>query len=121
MELMIAVAILAILVAIALPNMAAHRKTTQMMTCLSNLDMLNRATAAYIIKNNSADNIAITMEMLVPQGDADKDTQNKYFIRYMPKCPTGGSYSYQQAQHEWKCSLGGDSEANGGYPHSRIR
>ena len=117
-EVMIVTAILGILALIALPSFIAYRKTSQMNSCLANLKMLDNASESYLIKNNFSEDTEITMEMLCPMSGSE--SKAKYFIVYLPQCPNKGEYHYNKMKRRWYCSLGGDGNANGGFPHGDL-
>lgn len=79
-EIMIVVAIIAILAAVAIPNFARYRKTSQMNACISNLKQLQtaieQAKMAGVARPSMADIVG-----------SDK------YIKVTPKCPGTGSYT----------------------------
>ena len=82
-EIMIVVAIIAILAAVAIPNFARYRKTSQMNACISNLKQIQtaveQAKMAGVAQVNWGDIIG-----------SDK------YIKVTPKCPGAGNYSLPQ-------------------------
>ena len=82
-EIMIVVAIIAILAAVAIPNFARYRKTSQMNACISNLKQIQtaveQAKMAGVTQVNWGDIIG-----------SDK------YIKVTPKCPGAGNYSLPQ-------------------------
>ena len=79
-EIMIVVAIIAILAAVAIPNFVRYRKTSQMNACISNLKQIQAAVEQARmggVANPGWDDIVGT----------DK------FIKVTPTCPAGGSYT----------------------------
>ena len=79
-EIMIVVAIIAILAAVAIPNFVRYRKTSQMNACISNLKQLQAAIEQARMANEYEGN----MTDLVA---TDK------FIKVTPTCPAGGAYT----------------------------
>lgn len=79
-EIMIVVAIIAILAAVAIPNFARYRKTSQMNACISNLKQMQtaieQAKMAGVAKPEMTDIVG-----------TDK------YIKVTPKCPGTGSYT----------------------------
>ena len=78
-EIMIVVAIIAILAAVAIPNFVRYRKTSQMNACISNLKQIQGA-----------------VEQAKMEGQTGKDWtdiigSDKY-IKVTPKCPGAGTY-----------------------------
>ena len=80
-EIMIVVAIIAILAAVAIPNFVRYRKTSQMNACISNLKQLQAAC-----EQARMSNIPTTFDSAGIIG-SDK------FIKVMPTCPAGGAYT----------------------------
>ena len=78
-EIMIVVAIIAILAAVAIPNFARYRKTSQMNACISNLKQIQTA----VEQAKMAGVATPTMADIV---GSDK------YIKVTPKCPGTGSY-----------------------------
>ena len=79
-EIMIVVAIIAILAAVAIPNFIKYRQNSQAAACVSNLKQIEAAVeqAKMAGKEN-------------PAYPADLVGANKY-IKNEPKCPAGGTY-----------------------------
>ena len=77
-EIMIVVAIIAVLAAVAIPNFIKYRKTSQMNACISNLKQI--ATAVEQVRMNGK---TVSWTEIV---GADK------YIKVTPACPSGGSY-----------------------------
>jgi len=88
-EIMIVVAIIAILAAVAIPNFIAYRQTSQENTCKANMNQIRNACEAYIVKNSSApsDTAALTA---TDKGPA--------FLKSIPKCPYDSSATYSFTQ-----------------------
>jgi len=105
-EIMIVVAIIAILASIAIPNFIAYRKTAQMNACIANLKQLDSATEAWRVK---------TSETGVPaQTDLIGTTAGQGFIKTALACPAGGTYTKPtDSTSHWTCSNSTDAE----YPH----
>ena len=76
-EIMIVVAIIAILAAVAIPNFIRYRKTSQMNACISNLKQIQAACEQCKMEGNTVDNDHVI--------GADK------YIKKMPKCPASGA------------------------------
>src|SRR3989442_9622634 len=84
-EIMIVVAIIALLAAIAIPNFVKARTASQKSACIANLKQIDGAKATWALeqKKTSAD---------VPVGTTDLYGSTLY-IRDEPLCPAGGVYS----------------------------
>lgn len=81
-EIMIVVAIIAILAAIAIPNFIAYRKTSQENSCKANREQIRTACEAYYIKNGS---------YTTSLADLTAKARGQ-FMKVLPKCPGSGSY-----------------------------
>jgi len=102
-EIMIVVAIIAILAAIAIPNFISYRKTSQMNACIANLKALDNATEAYRIRQNDS-TACPKLSDLVKAGDSS----GKYYFNKSVKCPAGGTYTPATTSEGWKCSVDAD-------------
>src|SRR5437016_7535180 len=83
-ELMIVVAIIALLAAIAIPNFVKARANSQRAACIANLKQINGAKATWALEQKKANS------------DAPADTDlfgSTLYIRIKPPCPAGGNYS----------------------------
>ena len=100
-EIMIVVAIIAILAAVAIPNFVRYRKTSQMNACISNLKQIQGA-----------------VEQAKMEGKTGKDWtdiigSDKY-IKVTPTCPGTGTYSLPNDDTDNpKCS-----SSDAGYVHA---
>ena len=99
-EIMIVVAIIAILAAVAIPNFIKYRKTAQMNACISNLKQIQAACEQCKLagKTVSDDNIYGT----------DK------YIKVKPKCPaTGAEYELPEGDADPVCPNPGVANGEG--------
>ena len=80
-EIMIVVAIIAILAAVAIPNFVRYRKTSQMNACISNLKQIQAAVEQ------------AKMSGIATPGWTDIVGSDKY-IKVSPTCLSAGSVSY---------------------------
>jgi len=123
-EIMIVVAIIAILSAIAIPNFMAARSKSRANACKANLRQIESAVEQYAMDATKVDGDSVTMSSLSPT-----------YIKKTPSCPGAGNYgdssSYDIGTAEtgltgpvntfavggtpW-CSIGSGAAA-GGYPH----
>ena len=93
-EIMIVVAIIAILAAVAIPNFVKYRRNSQAAACVSNLKQIQAA----IEQAKMAGNNSPTMESLV---GSDK------YIKSTPTCPAQGTYTIPTDDtSDPTCSLG---------------
>jgi len=103
-EIMIVVAIIAILAAVAIPNFVRYRKTSQMNACISNLKQL--VTASEQWKMNNAGIPEMT----------DLVGTDKY-IKVTPTCPAQGTYTKPSDDNaDWTCS-----KQEAGYEHTLTK
>ena len=85
-EIMIVVAIIAILAAIAIPNFVKYRTESQTNACISNQATIRTAAENWYSKPaNSKAGKAPTMDDLAP-------SDGKGYMKTAPTCPTGGTY-----------------------------
>ena len=86
-EIMIVVAIIGILAAVAIPNFVKNRNESQKKACISNMRQLSTAGENYLTANNmNADGL---------DGDGWKTELcgDESYIKVLPSCPAGGTYS----------------------------
>ena len=86
-EIMIVVAIIAILAAIAIPNFVKYRKESQTNACIGNQATIRTAAENWYSKPaNAKAGTPPTMEQLAP-------TDGSGYMKKAPTCPTGGTYT----------------------------
>jgi type II secretory pathway pseudopilin PulG len=92
---MIVVAIIGMLAAIAIPNIAKVRRTAQKQSCIVNLQNIDGAKEMWATEMRKAD------------GDAVDETEVNEYIKgkKRPKCPGGGTYTYGNVGEAPTCSL----------------
>ena len=100
-EIMIVVAIIAILAAVAIPNFVRYRKTSQMNACISNLKQIQSAVAQCKLEGKTVD-------------DSNLFGADKY-IRVKPTCPAGGSYTIPSSDDTDPTCSKATEDSN--YPH----
>ena len=84
-EIMIAVIVVGIILAIALPNYFKSGKTSQRMVCIANLEKIDAAVDQWALENHvSAGTDASGFE---------EDIYNDYVRGGRPGCPAGGEYA----------------------------
>jgi len=97
-EIMIVVAIIGLLAAIAIPNFVKARQTAQKNACINNLKQIDGAKEQWALeKKKSAGSAAVDAEI------------NDYIKGGAPKCPAGGSYTYNAVDTPPACSIDGHS------------
>jgi len=83
-EIMIAVAIVAILVAVAIPNFMSYRTTAHARACWENMNIVKQACQAALVRTGK----------IVTDLDALSDnSKGNAFLKAKPHCPVGGSYT----------------------------
>ena len=92
-EIMIAVLIIGILLAIAVPNMLRARTTTWQTSCWESQDILKDASDMWLLDNGIDASSVPSMDILVPK-----------YIRVTPKCPTHGTYTLADGFSPVTCS-----------------
>jgi prepilin-type N-terminal cleavage/methylation domain-containing protein len=96
-EIMIVVAIIALLAAIAIPNFVKARTASQKSACIANLKQVNGAKATW----------ALEAKKVNSDSPADTDLFGAtQYIRQKPSCPGGGAYTIDTVQNLPTCSLG---------------
>jgi len=95
-EIMIVVAIIALLAAIAIPNFIKARALSQQSVCIDNLKQIEGAKANW------------AMEQKKTNSDTPVDTEwygSTAYIRTAPSCPGNGTYSINQVDAKPTCTL----------------
>ncbi|MFO1528248.1 MAG: prepilin-type N-terminal cleavage/methylation domain-containing protein [Kiritimatiellia bacterium] len=80
-EIMIVVMIIALLALIAVPQMAANRRTAQRSGCMNNLRQINGAIQQYMLQNNTT---------TVPRRNR---LRSMFQTGVFPTCPGNGTYT----------------------------
>ncbi len=87
-EIMIVVAIIAILAAIAIPNFVKYRKESQTNACIGNQATIRTAAENWVSKPKNVGKEP-TMDDLAPSDGSG-------YMKTAPKCPTGGTYTIKK-------------------------
>ena len=96
-EIMIVVAIIAILAAVAIPNFIKYRRSSQATACVSNLKQIQSA------KEQS---------LMAGKGLTSADLYGSTgYIKVTPTCPAGGAYTIGDSTTDPTCSYS-DTDAN---------
>ena len=96
-EIMIVVAIIALLAAIAIPNFVKARTSAQKSACIANLKQVNGAKATWALEQKKVNSDTV----------ADTDLFGAtLYIRLKPACPGGGVYALDIVANNPTCSLG---------------
>jgi prepilin-type N-terminal cleavage/methylation domain-containing protein len=101
-EIMIVVLIIAILLAIAVPNFIRSRESATRNSCISNLKQIDSAKEQWAMANNAPSGSAIQMS----------DIAGTYLKGPVtgPACGAGGAYSVNTVGTNPSCSLSGAPE-----------
>ena len=102
-EIMIVVAIIAILAAVAIPNFVRYRKTAQMNACISNMKQIQAA---------------VEQSKLAGHGISDEDLygDDKY-IKVKPTCPGDKTKSYTVTEADGVVTITCENNPGGDYAH----
>ena len=95
-EIMIVVLIIAILLAIAIPNFLRARETSRAKSCAANLRQIETAKEQWAMDNKKGALDTPTMAELVPA-----------YMKSSPTCPSGGTYDVGNMSTRPTCSIGG--------------
>lgn len=95
-EIMIVVAIIAILLAIAIPNFMRARLVSKEKACISSLDKIYGGKEQFIMEHNKGLGDAIVFGDLVPD-----------YVKAMPLCPSGGVYAVEAVNVMPTCTIAG--------------
>jgi prepilin-type N-terminal cleavage/methylation domain-containing protein len=85
-EIMIVLVILAIMLAIAVPNYLNSGKTSQKTVCIANLERIDSAVDQWAIDNHMAAGAVLSESQ-------EEDMYSNYVKGGKPKCPSGGTYT----------------------------
>ncbi len=85
-EIMIVVAIIAILAAIAIPNFVKYRKESQLSACLSSQASITTAAESWLSKPANATATSIKDTDIAPADGSG-------YLKTFPTCPAGGKYT----------------------------
>ena len=95
-EIMIVVLIIAILLAIAVPNFLRARETSRAKSCQGNLRQIETAKEQWAMDTRAAASASVSsMDVLVPD-----------YIKATPACPSNGTYTIGDMQTRPTCSIG---------------
>lgn len=95
-EIMIVVLIIGILLAIAVPNFIKARENSRTRSCIANLRQIDTAKQQWAIENKKGATDTPTGANLAPD-----------YVRAMPTCPSGGTYTIADMSTNPSCSVGG--------------
>jgi len=98
LEIMIVIAIIGLVVSIALPNFLRTRTNARIQICIENLSQIESAKQMWGLENGKAD------------GDVPAQTDlvgTTLYLKKMPDCPAGGTYSFQAIGVSATCNMTG--------------
>jgi prepilin-type N-terminal cleavage/methylation domain-containing protein len=93
-EIMIVVLILALIVAITIPNMLRARNNAQQKACIGNLKEIDNAVQQWAIETKKAGTTAVTNAKVTPYLRTGR----------MPVCPASGTYKVTTVSAKPTCS-----------------
>lgn len=96
---MIVVAVIGMVVAVAVPAQMRSQEITHARTCQENLARISGAVQAYALQKSLSGTSAVSLDDLV-------QTTGTGFLRELPHCPTGGTYSITRIDGAPTCSIG---------------
>lgn len=86
-EIMIVVAIIALLAAIAIPNFVKSRRQTRLSACINDMRVIDTAIQQYLLANDLADDQYGTVTLLDISGEGN-------YVVVAPTCPAAAGASY---------------------------
>lgn len=95
---MIVVAIMAIVVAIAIPGWFRQRNLAQQRSCQENLQKINQAKEQWALEYRKGPGET-------PTADDLYNPDATGFLKTLPRCPAEGDYTYNQVGVDATCSV----------------
>jgi prepilin-type N-terminal cleavage/methylation domain-containing protein len=96
-EIMVVIFILAILLGIGFPSWMYARTKSQAKTCSHTLAKINTAKEQWAMENRRDNGDPVNMGDIVPN-----------YLKTLPVCPAGGTYTVNNVGTNPTCSIGGD-------------
>ena len=91
-EIMIVVAIIALLAAIAIPSFSKSRNAARLSSCINNMRLIQHAKEQWATTNSKLDT------------DTAPVTDINAYLKNAPTCPSGGTYTYGTVATTPTCS-----------------
>src|SRR5579859_5827631 len=85
-EIMIVVAIIALLASVAIPSYVHARESSQRNGCINNLRQIDGAAQTWALEHNKSPSDSYTLDAIKPYIRLDSNNN-------LPACPAGGTYS----------------------------
>jgi prepilin-type N-terminal cleavage/methylation domain-containing protein len=104
-EIMIVVAIIALLATVAIPSLVKARSTAQAQSCIGNLQTIEGAKNTWALEKNKGGEVVPTEEDLKPYIKLNSAGN-------IPGCPASGTYTLGAVNDHPLCSLSGASPAH---------
>jgi len=95
-EILIAIAIVGLLMALAVPHFLRSRNTAQAKACISNLSQIDAAKQIWGLENGKTAGDLPTEDELVPR-----------YLKAVPVCPAMGVYDYKPIGEKPTCTIAG--------------
>lgn len=95
-EMMIVIGIIALLMAMLLPNFMRARDTASKRACMSSLRAIDQAKQQFAMECSKKDGDSVDWGDIVP-----------HYMRVQPACPLGGSYTLELIGANPKCPIAG--------------
>lgn len=103
-EIMIAVVIIGIILAIALPNYSKSGKASQKTVCIANLEKIDAAVDQWLLENHASAGTSLS--------GSEDEIYNNYVRGGKPKCPAGGEYTLHSAGDRPQVTCSKESEGH---------
>ena len=100
-EIMIVVLIIAILLAIAIPNFLRARESSRAKSCQGNLRQIETAKEQWAMDTKAAATATPTSDDLSPN-----------YVKTWPTCPSSGTYTIGNMSTRPSCSIGTNGDAD---------
>lgn len=94
---MIVIAVIGLLAAVAIPNLMKARIESQRNACINNMRRLSGAASAWALENKKG----------LAEVPTQADLVEKLYLREMPVCPAGGTYTLAMAGAKPTCTING--------------
>jgi prepilin-type N-terminal cleavage/methylation domain-containing protein len=95
-EILIAVAVIGLISAVAFPQFMKARSSAAMNICISNLKRIEEGKDLWAVWEGGNQNDTPTWAELIPD-----------YLRKMPSCPLGGTYSINRMDADPTCTMDG--------------